>query len=859
MKREALRTLSAIVVFAGLPVFAQTITVTPNNESVVVSGTKQFTATVSGLSSSSVTWSVSGGPAYGSISASGLYTAPPTVPSPSKFTVTATSTVNPSITGSASMDIRSVGPTLTSLSAYSFPAGSFSVTITGSGFMPGAVAWLNNIALTTTYVSATSLQAAGTVNGVGNYLLRVMNPGSMFSNMLTVNFYYSAAPSVTISPAGVSVVQGTTQQFSAQLNGSPQSAVWSAAGGGAITQAGLYTAPQAIPSPATVTISATISGYPAATTVITIVSNTPPQITGVNPGAVPAGVFSFTINGQGFINGSQATLGGTPLTTQFNSATQLTVAGFTSQSGVSNLVVSNGPVGSQAFPVTIGVPNPLVTASAARRFLQQAAFGPSSSDAASVQQLGFSGWLNQQFSMAKVSNYTGTGNQGGLGTRFLTNAVNQPDQLRQRVAFALSQIFVVSLNKNIWNSVTAPFEEMLMTDAFSNFRQILNDVTLAPAMGQFLDMANNPRANSSNTVLPNENYAREVLQLFSIGTVMLNPDGTRQLINGLPVPTYDQNTIANFAKVFTGWTYAPTTPGGAINWGAYINPNAPMVPYAPMHDTTAKTLLQYNAPASVLTSLPANQNAQTDLAQALDNVFYHPNVGPFISRQLIQHLVKSSPSAAYIGRVAAVFADNGQGVRGDMRAVIAAVLLDAEARQNDQPGLTQATDGHLQEPILFLAGFLRAMGATVNDQNYYAYDLANMGQDIYNAPSVFNYFSPGYVIPGFGITGPEFQIYTPYSAVYRDNIVSSLFSAYASNINSYGPGTTVDLTPFVPLAATPAVLVDALDFTLTAGLAPSGLKSILVNGVNAETGGNLRRVQTGLYLLLSSGYYNVWN
>ncbi len=850
-----------LAAIAAPGLFAQSITVTPNNESVVVNGMRQMTAMVSGLASSAVTWSVVGGAGNGSVDAMGMFMAPPMVPNPVNVTVTATSSMNPAISGSAVLNIRSAGPVLSSLSAYSFPTGtSFAITITGSGFQAGAIAYLNNTAITTAYVSATSLKVSGVTSAQGNMLLRVMNPGSMISNSLTVSFTYSSSPSVSVSPGSVSVVQGGTQQFSALVYGSPQAAAWSVAGGGTISAAGLYTAPAAIPSPAAATITATVAGYPAASTTIAIVSNAPPQISGISLSPVPLGVYSFSVNGQGFINGSKAALAGTALTTQFVSANQLTVYGFTALSGTANLVVSNGPIASAPFPVQVGVTNPQVSLNTARRFLQQAAFGPTSAEAANVQQLGLNGWLSQQFSMPKVSNYQGLGNQYGFSTHFLTNAVNQPDQLRQRVSFALSQIFVVSLVKNIWNTTTGPFEEMLLTDGFSNFRQILNDVTLAPAMGQFLDMANNPKANAANTVLPNENYAREVLQLLSIGTVMLNQDGTKQLdAGGNPIPSYDQNTIANFAKVFTGWTNSPSTPGGPVVWGAYMNPNAPMVAYAPMHDLTQKTLLQYNAPPGVFTTLAAGQNAQTDLAQALDNIFYHPNTAPFISKQMIQHLVKSNPTSAYVQRVAAKFNDNGMGVRGDMQAVITAILTDSEARTNDQPGMTQAKDGHLQEPILFLAGFLRALGATVNDQNYYSSELAKLNQDIFNAPSVFNYFSPGYVVPGFGVTGPEFQIYTPYTSIYRDNLVSGLFSAYNSNINSNGPGTIVDLTPFVALAGNPSTLVDALDLTLTNGLAPAGFKSILVSAVMAETGGNLRRVQTALYLMLASSYYNVWN
>ena len=853
-----------LILIAGLTgpsLFSQTIVVSPNNESVVVNGTKQMTATVSGLGNSAVAWSVTGGPGNGSVDANGLFTAPATVPNPANVAVVATSTTSPTIFGTANLNIRSAGPVLSSLSAYSFPAGTaFNVTITGSGFQPGAAAFLSSTGLTTTYVSGTTLQASGLMNTQGNALLRVTNPGSMISNALTLSFISSGGPALSVSPNAISVVQGSMQQFSALAYGSAVGAAWSVVGGGSINQSGLYSAPAILPNPPSVTISAAVAGYPTASTIITIVSNTPPQISGISLPSIPIGIYNFSINGQGFINGSNASLAGTGLTTQYVSANQLKVYGFTALGGMANLVVNNGAIASLPFSVQVGVVNPQVSVNAARRFLQQAAFGPTSGEATQVQLLGINGWLNQQFALPKSTNYQNMGNQNGFGARFLSNSVNQPDQLRQRVSLALSEIFVVSLVKNIWTTTTGPYEEMLLTDSFSNFRQILNDVTLAPAMGQFLDMANNGKANATNTVLPNENYAREVLQLFSIGTVMLNPDGTKQLdASNNPIPSYDQSTIANFAKVFTGWTNAPNIVGGPVIWGSYINPNLPMVPYAAMHDTMAKALLQYSVPAGVFTTLAAGQSPQTDLVQALDNIFNHPNVGPFMAKQLIQHLVKSNPTPGYVQRVASAFNDNGGGVRGDMKAVITAILTDSEARTNDQPGLTQAKDGHLQEPVLFLAGFLRALGATVNDQNYYTSELANLNQDVFNAPSVFNYFSPGYVIPGFGLGGPEFQIYTPYSSVYRDNLVSGLFSSYSNNLNSNGPGTIVDLTPLVALGANPTMLVDALDLTLTNGLAPTGFKTILVNAVTAEGGGNLRRAQTALYLMLASSYYNVWN
>ncbi len=439
-----------------------------------------------------------------------------------------------------------------------------------------------------------------------------------------------------------------------------------------------------------------------------------------------------------------------------------------------------------------------------------------------------------------------------MPAHFLTNAVTNPDQLRQRVAFALSQIFVTSLQKLIWNDNMILFQNMLLGDAFSNYRQIMGDVTLSPAMGQYLDMANNAMADPTIGSLANENYARELMQLFTIGTNLLNQDGSVQRdSNNLPIPTYSQFTVTEFARVYTGWTYAPPA-GGQVNWNSYISSNGPMVPYAPEHDAGSKQLLNgYVSPAGI--------SPQQDLNNALDNIFNHPNVGPFVATQLIQHLVKSNPSPAYVSRVAAAFNSNSQGVRGDMQATIAAVLLDPEARANDNGGNDLPADGHLQEPGLFVSAMVRAFGGQMNDQNYYASDLASLGQDIFNAPSVFNYYSPNYLVPGAPLMGGEFQIHTPNNAIVRANVVQNLFSQYSNPVQSYGPGTSIDLTPFLPLASTPTTLVNALDLTLTHGVMPATMKTAIVNAVAADALGALHQVQTACYLILTSSYYNVWH
>ncbi len=501
---------------------------------------------------------------------------------------------------------------------------------------------------------------------------------------------------------------------------------------------------------------------------MTLVAPTP-VITAISGnGQLPLGIFTATITGTGFISQSVVKLNTTALQTAYSGGA-LNVTGFDGQSGPATLTVTNGTVVSQPYTVQIGVANAKASAAAARRFLEQAAFGPTPTDAAHVQTIGIPAWLTEQYTMPPVSNYNViTGDQGGMPSHFLTMAVSNPDQLRQRVAFALSQIFVTSINKLIWNANMVLYQNMLLSDAFTNYRQIMADVTLSPAMGQYLDTANNAKADPTTGAVANENYARELMQLFTIGTQMLNQDGTLQLdSNNLPIPTYSQFTITKFARVYMGWTYAPA-PGNPVDWGSYISSYGPMVPYPLEHDSGSKQLLNgYISPAGV--------TPRQDLNNALDNIFNHPNVGPFVGKQLIQHLVKSNPSPAYVSRVAAAFNNNGSGIRGDMQAAITAILTDPEARANDEGGNDQLTDGHLQEPGLFLAGMVRAFGGQMNDQNYYASELANMGQDIFTPPSVFNYYSPTHAVPGTTLLGPEFEIHTPNNAIVRANEVAGLF------------------------------------------------------------------------------------
>jgi uncharacterized protein (DUF1800 family) len=494
-----------------------------------------------------------------------------------------------------------------------------------------------------------------------------------------------------------------------------------------------------------------------------------------------------------------------------------------------------------------GVARAQITPSAAARFLEQASWGPTSTTVAQVQQMGFSAYIDSQF-LAPLSpipdvppGTNGSAPVGPVQQQFFVNASTGMDQLRQRVAFALSQIWVVSALKLSTADQIVPYLRLLQQDAFENYSKIMYDVTLSPSMGHYLDMVNNDKPAAGREA--NENYARELLQLFTIGLNELNDDGSLQLSNGQPIPTYDQTVVQGFARVFTGWTYPPMpgTTSGTHNPPYFA---APMVAVNNNHDTGAKTLLDGRVlPAG------ANRTAQLDLTDALAAIFNHGNVAPFISRQLIQHLVTSNPSPAYVSRVVAAWRSSG----GELKAVVKATLLDPEARAGDN-GKPNPGFGHLREPVLFINGLLRELNATVAANNILAGQGNNMGQYVYYPPSVFNYFSPGYRylthIPNqvpVSINAPEFQIDSTFTALARANFINSFV---------YGTitGVTLDLTPYLNL--TPAQLLDTLNQELMHGTLSAQAQAVILSAVNAQTTARTK-VQTAIYLIASSSQYHV--
>lgn len=546
------------------------------------------------------------------------------------------------------------------------------------------------------------------------------------------------------------------------------------------------------------------------------------------------------------------------------------------------------------------------------RFLEQASWGPTPVEIAKVKSMGFIAYLNEQFNLppsnlAKGSNYPDlpfplddssqqcpTTNPADpnynqtvclrdnytmypVHRTFFSSALYGQDQLRQRVAFALHQILVVSGNSEVnrpsWMTI---YLQALDRNALGNYQTLLNEITLTPAMGEYLDMRLSTRTN------PNENFAREVLQLFSVGTDLLNLDGTPQRdAQGAPIPTYTQADVNEFTRVFTGWNLATAFATGITNY------RDPMVPRGGQnHDAGAKTLLNgFTIPACSSPNGTANiACAQSDMTAVMGHLANHPNVGPFLSKQLIQHLVTSNPSPAYVERVARVFNNDCSGlypqgctnVRGNLRLVVQAILLDPEARGDLK---TDPNYGKLREPAQYINGFLRAFNAKSFDKsstsdgvlgNRSTTDFTGtLDQPIFQPTTVFSYYQPGYEVPGTKILGPAFGILSTTTTLRRANNINTLvYNGVSSNSSPTAGspdrprGTSIDIANLEGLAGNPVDVVNALDALLLHGTMNPQMRTSIVNAMNtindADTNvRNQKRARTAVYLVATSSQYDV--
>ena len=531
-----------------------------------------------------------------------------------------------------------------------------------------------------------------------------------------------------------------------------------------------------------------------------------------------------------------------------------------------------GGSSSGGGPISISPPPPppVVRSSSAEtaRFLTQATFGPTEPEVESLRDQSFSNWITAQQNLPlgasaltymddrlvvlKAANANANLNSTHFYEYFWREAATSSDQLRQRTKFALSEIFVVSFaDPAVDPRGMASYYDMLGKNAFGNFRTLLEDVSLHPMMGVYLTHLGNIKEDPVTGRTPDENYAREVMQLMSLGVFALNGDGTVQKdASGNSIPSYTAGDISELAKVFTGFSWYNATPtnstfGGGGRTGASYT--TPMIPYGNFHSLSAKTFIGTSIPASTVADGPG------ELKIALDAIFNHPNVGPFISKQLIQRLVTSNPSPAYVGRVAATFNNNGQGVRGDLSAVVRAILLDAEAR-NMSAG-TDVNYGKVREPIVRLGNWMRTFGATSQSGNWLVGSTSgstSFAQSPLAAPSVFNFYRPGYTPPNTkignaGLVAPEMQIVDEVTVAGYAN---SLQTALTSGIGT-GNDVRVALTGEVAIANDPAALTERMNKLLLYGSMTAGLRQRITDSVTgvtvpASTGTNQAAIDTAL-------------
>lgn len=510
------------------------------------------------------------------------------------------------------------------------------------------------------------------------------------------------------------------------------------------------------------------------------------------------------------------------------------------------------------------------------RLAKQASFGPTTDLVSHIQSLNLTAWLNEQFaatgsSYADLMTRTSAVNTCNLLTgqdatncnrdtksatpvqmRFYADAMGQPDQLRQRMAFALSELIVASDLEVHSTPGTASLQQIFLSNAFGNYRDILKQTTLNPYMGDYLDMANSSKS------APSENYARELMQLFSIGVNQLNADGTlKRDSSGAPIPNYTAADVHDVARALTGWTYARLN-GAAITDNNNLDYSKPMIVNSAIYDTTAKSFIG--------ATVAANATPDASLNAVIDAVFNNASTAPYVSKALIQQLVVSNPSAAYVGRVSAVFANNGAGVRGDMKAVVRAILTDPEARGDSRTG---AADGKVKEPVLMLTSIGRLLGFTTDGYAFLTRD-SGLGEQPFKAPSVFNFYPPDYPLPlSSGLISPVTKLITTGSVIGRSNVTydwtvsGDTRAEYAVQTTIPGAtGTTVNWAQWEAFTTDTEGLLNRIDLLLLNNTMTAAQKASLRTAITAITNATpslqaRKRAQMALYVVASSPQFQV--
>jgi uncharacterized protein (DUF1800 family) len=809
----------------------------------------------------------------GSIDSKGVYTAPAVPPTPNIVTVNVADTAN-KLSNTATITLLDPAPTISSLSpSANVNTGlKYTVDIIGNNFMPSYTVMLDKTATASTFVSSTDIRITGTSTAAAGTKIPITvvdsntSMGGKTSNAVNLNVLAPVA--VTVSPDNRTIRCGSTTPLtltSHVANNSNQSVTWQVngvTGGnstlGTISSAGAYTPPTDLPvvpgmvTPTAAAVSASTAfavkitaisvADPTASATVTVnLQNPVPVVTGVDPNPLAPGPITLTISGTGFAQGAVVYLAGVALPTAWISNQQLKAIGTLNMpfARLAAIKVTNpSPGGTTSTPRALSVQVPPASVKMAYtdavRFLEMASWGPTPASVQQLQTMGRDAWLASQFSMPPSAWPDPLNDNEGMSrlqTAFFNIAMNGQDQLRQRVSFALAQIMVASGNKDTEFSQMVSYQRLLGDSAFGTFRDLLGKMTLNPAMGYYLDMVNNDKANPKKNTVANENYAREVMQLFTLGLVQLNQDGTN--VPGVPAPLeYTQATVTDMAKVMTGWTFSPA-PGYASQWPNPPYYFLPMVPFDTHHDMTAK-----NISLPIPCAIPAGGTAVSDLNMALDCLAKQSNVAPFISYRLIQRLVKSNPSPAYVAAVAAVFNATG----GNLQAVVNAILTNGEA--------TAEGTGKMAEPVLYATTLLHALNATVATGEGINGQTTNMGQNVMEPGSVFSYFSPFYRVSG--AVAPEFQSVNAATSLARANF------AWRAVTNGISSNIRVDLTNLQDLAAAdPNLLVEAINQGLYRGEMTTDEKAILLAAAKGSTTSMSANVRSALYAAAAAPQYQV--
>lgn len=857
--------------WAGVNVLAQDVVVSPATKTLELGKKVTFQARASGVSGKWA-WSVNGVPGgnstLGTINATGVFTAPADGGVGHTRTITATS-VSTGRTGNAVVTLVFPPPQVSSISPSPARVGPQVLELSGKWFTRTSVVRIGGTQVPTEYLGRLILRAYPVFQVTDPAKVTIVVTDDAVvprkSKPKTLTLKKPAMNGVKVAPATASLKGGQNVKFVAETQGMNSNmmklrwAVNGIPGGnevvGEIDEYGLYYAPDIPPNPPRVTVSATTTMQPEHAGIATIALLPPaPELHAVFPLGVRPGNFSITLRGRGFMPAASVLFNGQLLTTRWNSSKELVATGAVTagQTRAATVQVSNpGPPVESSIVIKLPIlTDPNTTSyktswADAGRLLEQATFGPNVASIDRVRELGVENWIGEQLGAAEYLYpplpADSMMRRDFTERMFASHMIQAPDQLRQRMVFALGQHFVISSNKVRDQLALLEWQKMLSANAFGNFRTLLEKVTLSSAMGRYLDLANSEKEDASRSIAPNENYARELLQLFTIGLVELNLDGTpKRDTSGNEIPTYDQARIVEFSRALTGWGYT-LEPGRSFSWPTREYYAGPLVPYEPAHDTGAKTLLRG-------TVIPAGGGPRSDLTAVLDNVFNHPNVGPFVATRLIRHFVKSNPSPQYVARVASKFNDNGAGVRGDLKAVLRAILQDVEARD----AASSLDAGKLKEPILLLTNVTRALdGQLIAGYEFKPVITREMGQPLLESPTVFNFFSPLNRIGDTGLYGPEFQIFTPVTATARSNWMFRLLN------QNFWREVTVNTDPYVALAPDPTQLVNYVDSAFFYRRMSSELRTKIIDTISRQSDDRGRRAMSALWLSVASGEYQV--